>query len=236
MNIQNKTALVTGANRGLGAEITKALLKAGVRKVYAGVRDPQAAKFNDQRIIAVKLDVTDPEQVKAISKELQDVDIVINNAGIAKFGGFLAADSESIAKELFDVNVYGVLRVSQAFAPQLKKAGGGALVNILSLASFINSGDLAPYAMSKAAAWSLTNALRNELRAQNTLVTGVHVGFMDTQMAEAVTLEKVHPEDVARQIVQAITEGQTEVLADQITQTVKEHLSDGIYLTAIERE
>ncbi len=157
MEITGAVALVTGANRGLGLAFAQGLLEAGAEKVYAGVRDPESV--TDPNLIPIQLDVTDAEQVKAAAEKLTDVNLVINNAGVASVATPLSTDIED-ARRQFDVNVLGVLRVAQAFAPQLEN---GALVNMLSVASFRPLLNLGTYAASKAAAWSLTSSLREEL-------------------------------------------------------------------------
>src|SRR3954469_14560092 len=190
MDIEGAVALVTGANRGLGRAFAEGLLEAGAAKVYAGVRDP--ATVTDPNLIPIRLDVTDAEQVQAAALELRDVNLVINNAGVATATPPLSASIEDARREL-EVNYLGLLRVAQAFAPQLAH---GALVNMLSVASFRPLVSLSTYAASKAAAWSITSALREEMT--DTLVVAVHAGFIDTEMAAAVPPEqKIAPRQVA---------------------------------------
>ena len=159
MKIENAVVLVTGANRGLGLAFARELLARGARKVYAGARDPSSV--TQPGVEAIRLDVTKPEEVAAAVARAGDVTLVINNAGVAQVGGFLAADSEEVARRQFETNFFGMLRMSKAFAPVLKANGGGALLNVLSIVSWINGGQLAGYAATKSAAWSLTNALRS---------------------------------------------------------------------------
>ena len=158
MKIENAVVLVTGANRGIGLAFVRELLARGARKVYAAARD-QSTIVPQPGVQALRLDVNNPEEVAAAAAQASDVSLVINNAGIAQPGGFLAADSEEVMRRIFETNVFGVLRVSKAFAPVLQSNGGGALLNVLSVASWVNGGELAAYSASKAAAWSLTNAL-----------------------------------------------------------------------------
>ena len=150
MKIENAVVLVTGANRGIGLSFTRELLARGARKVYAAARDP--ATITQRGVDALQLDVNKPEEVVAAAALASDVSLVINNAGIAQPGGFLAADSEEVARRIFETNFFGVLRVSKAFAPVLKANGGGALLNVLSVASWVNGGELAAYSASKSAA------------------------------------------------------------------------------------
>ncbi|MGC2028798.1 MAG: SDR family NAD(P)-dependent oxidoreductase, partial [Steroidobacteraceae bacterium] len=134
MKIDNSVALVTGANRGIGLAFIRELLARGARKVYAGARDPSTVKQRD--VQAILLDVTKPDEVAAAATRAGDVTLLINNAGIGHVGGFLAPDSEEIARRMLETNFFGVLRVSKAFAPVLAANGGGAILNVLSIASW----------------------------------------------------------------------------------------------------
>jgi NAD(P)-dependent dehydrogenase (short-subunit alcohol dehydrogenase family) len=224
MKIDNAIALVTGANRGIGLAFTRELLARGARKVYAGVRDP--ARVAPQRgVEAIRLDVTKPDEVAAAAARAGDVTLVINNAGIALVGGFLADDSEELARRQFETNFFGMLRVSKAFAPALAANGGGALLNVLSIVSWVNGGQLAAYAASKSAAWSLTNALRHELAAQKTQVLALHMAFVDTDLVRALDGPKTSPEDIVGRALDALEAGRDEVLADERTKSVKHGLT-----------
>lgn len=222
MKIDNAVALVTGANRGIGLAFTRELLARGARKVYAGARDP--ASVTQPGVEAIRLDVTKPDDVAAAVARAGDVTLVINNAGVAQQGGFLAADSEAVARQQFETNFFGMLRMSKAFAPVLKANGGGALLNVLSIVSWINGGELAAYAASKSAAWSLTNALRHELAAQKTQVLALHMAFVDTDLVRAIQAPKTNAEDIVRRALDALEAGRDEVLADERTQFVKQGL------------
>jgi NAD(P)-dependent dehydrogenase (short-subunit alcohol dehydrogenase family) len=195
MKVENAVALVTGGNRGIGLEFTRELLARGARKVYAGARDP--AKVTLPGVQSVRLDVTDPGDVTAATKLAPDVTLVINNAGIAQPGGFLLPDSEDVTRRLFDTNFFAMLRVSKAFAPILRANGGGALLNVLSVAAWVNGGELAAYSASKAAAWSLTNALRSELAAQKTQVLALHMAYVDTDITHGFDVPKSSPQEIA---------------------------------------
>jgi NAD(P)-dependent dehydrogenase (short-subunit alcohol dehydrogenase family) len=161
MKIENAIALVTGANRGIGLAFTRELIARGARTVYAGARDP--ATLRQPGVHPLRLDVTNADDVAAAAALASDVTLVINNAGIAESGGFLAPDSEAVARRIFETNFFAMLRMSKAFAPILKANGGGGLLNVLSVASWVSPDGLAAYSASKSAAWSLTNALRHEL-------------------------------------------------------------------------
>jgi NAD(P)-dependent dehydrogenase (short-subunit alcohol dehydrogenase family) len=224
MKIDNAIALVTGANRGIGLAFTRELLARGARKVYAGARDP-ASVVPQRGVEAIRLDVTKPDDVAAAAAHAGDVTLVINNAGIGLLGGFLADDSEELARRQFETNFFGMLRVSKAFAPALAANGGGALLNVLSIVSWVNGGELAAYAASKSAAWSLTNALRHELAAQKTQVLALHMAFVDTDLARALEGPKTSPEDIVKRALDALEAGHDEVLADERTQFVKQGLT-----------
>jgi len=219
MNIENAVVLVTGANRGIGRAFARELLARGAGKVYAGARDP--ATVTQSGVQALRLDVNSREDVAAAAALARDVTLVINNAGIAQAGGFLAADSEEVARRVFETNFFAILRVSKAFAPILKANGGGALLNVLSIASWVNGGELAAYSASKSAAWSLTNALRNELTAQKTQVLGLHMAYVDTDLTRGFNVPKSSPEEIVKRALDGLESGVDEVLADELTLRVK---------------
>nr|WP_316641988.1 SDR family oxidoreductase [uncultured Roseateles sp.] len=235
MKLDNATVLITGANRGIGLAFAREVLARGARKVYAGARDP--ASITLPGVEAIRLDVTNPEDVAAAAQRAGDVTVIINNAGIAITGGFLAEGGIEAARRQMETNYFGPLRLSQAFAPVLAANGGGAILNVLSVASWISSPLLATYGATKSAAWSLTNGLRHELRAQGTQVLGMHMGFVDTDLTRGFDMPKTTPEDVVKRALDALEDGADEVLADEITQQVKRGLSaePGVYLQALER-
>jgi NAD(P)-dependent dehydrogenase (short-subunit alcohol dehydrogenase family) len=231
MNIQGKIALVTGANRGLGTAYAKALLAAGAAKVYAAARNPASVTLPG--VVPVKLDVTSAADAAAAAALCKDVDIVVNNAGIALDGsGLLGEDGESALRAQLETNLYGILNVSRAFAPVLRANGGGAIVNMLSVLSWLSLPQTPTYSISKAAAWALTNSLRNELRDQGTLVLGVHAGLIDTDMAKNFDRPKSRAEDIAQRMIEGLQNGDEEVLADEISRQVKAGfgLSPSVYL------
>ena len=223
MKIRDTVALVTGANRGIGLAFTQELLARGARKVYAGVRDPSTIKH--LAVEALRLDVTQPEEIVAAAAHASDVALLINNAGAAHLGGFLAPDSEEVARFLFETNFFGVLRMSEAFAPILAANGGGAVLNVLSVASWLNRGQLAAYAASKSAAWSLTNSLRYELAAQRTQVLALHMGFVDTDLAREIESPKSSPDEIVARALDALESGADEVLADERSRLAKQALT-----------
>ena len=223
MKIRNSVALVTGASRGIGRAFAQALVARGARKVYAAARDPSSITLDG--VQPLRLDVTNPEEIAAAAARATDVTLVINNAGIGQEGGFLAPDAEEVAKRMFETNFFGMLRMSTAFAPVLKANGGGALLNVLSIVSWANSGALAAYAASKSAAWSLTNSLRHELAAQRTQVTALHMAFVDTDLVRAINGPKTGADEIVARALDGLEAGLDEVLADERTRLVKQGLS-----------
>lgn len=223
MNIENSVVLITGANRGIGLAFARELLARGARKVYAAARDPATVTLPG--VQALRLDVTRPEEVAAAAQQAADVTLVINNAGIAQAGGFLAPDSEAVARRMFETNFFGVLNLSKAFAPVLKANGGGALLNVLSVASWVNGAELAAYSASKSAAWSLTNALRHELAGQKTQVLGLHMAYVDTDLTRGFEVQKSSAEAIVQRALDGLAAGADEVLADVLTQQVKQGLA-----------
>jgi NAD(P)-dependent dehydrogenase (short-subunit alcohol dehydrogenase family) len=235
MKLKNATVLVTGANRGIGLAFAREALARGARKVYAGARDPASVTLPG--VEAIRLDVTNADDVAAVAHRLGDVTLLINNAGIASFGGFLDEGSVDAARAQLETNYFGPLRMSVAFAPVLAANGGGAILNVLSIASWISSPLLAVYGSTKAAAWSLTNGLRHELRAQGTQVLGMHMGFVDTELTRGIDMAKSTPDVVVRAALDALERGDEEVLADDITRQVKPGLSAAppVYLQLLQR-
>jgi NAD(P)-dependent dehydrogenase (short-subunit alcohol dehydrogenase family) len=224
MKIENAVAFVTGANRGLGLAFAKELVARGARKVYAGVRNPEGV--NIPGVIAIRLDVSDPASVAAAVAQAGDVTLLVNNTGIARLlPSMLDPGLVEAAREIFETNYYGVMHVSLAFAPVLKANGGGAIVNVLSDATWVAAPFLSAYAASKSAAWSFTNSLRIELQAQGTSVQGLHVGYIDTDLTHGFDVPKVQPSEVVIQSLDGLEAGLQEVLADKGTRAIKASLS-----------
>ncbi|MGH9109343.1 MAG: SDR family oxidoreductase [Acidimicrobiales bacterium] len=221
MNIEGSVALVTGANRGLGAAYTRALLEHGAAKVYAAARRPETV--TDPRLVPVRLDLTDPATIAEAADRAGDVTLLINNAG-SHTGASILGDEAGFRQEI-EVNFLGPLAVSRTFAPVLGANGGGGLVNVLSVLSWVTQPESAGYCAAKSALWSVTNALRLALAEQKTLVVAVHVGYMDTDMAAKVTGPKSAPGLVAEATLDAVQAGQHEVLADEISREVRAALS-----------
>ncbi|MCW7942895.1 short-chain dehydrogenase [Streptomyces hygroscopicus] len=219
MDIEGSVAMVTGANRGIGRAFSRALLDHGAAKVYAAVREPDSV--TDEDLTPLRLDVTRPEEVGAAAAEAGDVSIVINNAGVGGWGTKLLEGPFDGARQAMEVNYFGTWSVARAFAPVLARNGGGALVNMLSVASWLGRPGWPGYAASKAAQWSLTGALREGLRDQGTLVVAVHAGFVDTDLSAWTDAPKISAREVAEQTMQALADDRVEVLADENTRQVK---------------
>jgi NAD(P)-dependent dehydrogenase (short-subunit alcohol dehydrogenase family) len=223
MNIQHSTALVTGASRGIGKAFADALLDRGATKVYAAVRD--VATVTDPRLVPVQLDVTDPDRVAAVAHELNDVQLVVNNAGVLHVAIPPSASLDTARVEL-ETNYLGLVSITQAFAPVLERNGGGAFINVLSVFSWVATPLLTTYSASKAAAWSFTNAARIVLKRQGTQVVGVYAGPVDTDMTAAIDLEKIPPATVALGALDALEADEPEAVVDDYSRAIKAKLSD----------
>ena len=222
MNIEGAVVLVTGANRGLGAEYVRQLLDRGASKVYAGARSPESIAAKG--VVPVKLDVTSAADIQAAVDLCSDLTMLINNAGVVIGSRVMAEGSLENGKAEFETNVWGPFNLSKSFAPVLAANGGGAIVNVLSAVSWMSIKEVATYAMSKSAAWSLTNALRLELARQGTLVVAVHPAFIDTDMAAGVDMPKTSTQQVVERTLDGVTAGLPEVLADDTSAFVKNSL------------
>ncbi|MFI6344393.1 SDR family oxidoreductase [Streptomyces sp. NPDC050560] len=224
MQIAGSTALVTGANRGLGRSLVAALLDGGAARVYATARDTSALPEHPA-LTALGLDITDPGSVAAAAAAATDVDLLVNNAGISTGGGIL--DAESLVRREMETNFFGTLAVSRAFAPVLAANGGGALLNCLSVLSWLSLPNQGGYGAAKAAAWSATNALRIELHGQKTQVTGLLMAYIDTDMTAGLPAgtPKSSPEEIAALALRGVEEGAAEVYADEVTRQVHARLS-----------
>lgn len=219
MNIHGATALVTGANRGIGRHLAAQLVERGA-KVYATARRPESIDLDGVEVLA--LDISDPVAVAAAARGAGDVNLLVNNAGIG--GGALLGDLDAVRAAL-DVNFWGTLSMARAFAPVLAANGGGTMVNIASSASWFVFPGSSAYAASKAAVWSMSNALRQELTEQGTSVTSVHLGAADTDMMKGYDVPKMAPADVARITLDGVEADAFEVVVDEFTAMVKASLS-----------
>ena len=224
IEIRDRVVLVTGANRGIGRALVEALLAAGARKVWAGARSTDSLRglleAYPGRVEPLSLDVTSRADVERAAQTATDTEVVINNAGIVARLGAPVTDPEWLpaGRQEMEVNVFGTLAVSQAFAPVLARNGGGAIVNVVSVAGLVSFPALLSYSLSKAALHSLTQALRALLRPQGTQVLAVYPGPVDTDMGAALPIAKTPPDQVARAIVAGLAAGTEEIFPDPVAQ------------------
>jgi NAD(P)-dependent dehydrogenase (short-subunit alcohol dehydrogenase family) len=229
MDINGSIALVTGANRGLGKSFVDALLDQGAAKVYAAARtlSQGATGPQDPRVIPVKLDVTSAEDVNAVASRCADLTLLINNAGAMLMTPMLKDGSDAALRREMEVNVYGMLAMTRAFAPILAKNGGGAIVNMLSVVSWFTAPFNATYCATKHAALVVSDASRIELKSQKTQVVGVYAGFIDTDMAAGIDRPKTPPRQVTDRALEGVVKRKDHVLADdraeETWRTSREH-------------
>src|SRR6201996_6678480 len=205
MTLSNKVALVTGANRGIGAAIVREMLKSGVAKIYATARDPKTLPaFGDSRVVPLQLDITSDASVSAVASAVKDVDILVNNAGTLAFGDYISSSLESFEDDM-RTNYFGTLRVIRAFTPQFVARQSGTIANVSSVVGLSAIPLMAGYAASKAALQSLTQSLRGSLKKHNVTVVGIYPGPIETALAADVPYpDKATPEYAAANIVKGI--------------------------------
>jgi NAD(P)-dependent dehydrogenase (short-subunit alcohol dehydrogenase family) len=218
--IKDSVVLVTGGSRGIGKALVEELYDRGAAKVYATARDPRSVTHPDA--VPLALEVTDPASVAAAAEQVQDLTILINNAGAAVGASFLDSPIEDVRRE-FETNFYGPLAITRAFVPAIERNGGGHILNVHSVLSWLaNAGS---YSASKAALWSQTNSLRLELQPRGISVTGLHVAYVDTDLTSDIDAPKSRPRDVAVLALDGVEAGAHEVLADDTTRRVKAALA-----------
>jgi NAD(P)-dependent dehydrogenase (short-subunit alcohol dehydrogenase family) len=218
MKLERSIALVTGANRGLGQALVAALVEAGAAKVYAAARDERMIAADGSRVVALKLDTTNPEQIAAAVRRASDITLLVNNAGVATSANVLAASREAIDAD-FRTNVHGTLAVIKAFLPVLERAREGAtIVNVLSLVSLGSFPALGGYSASKAAAYSITQALRPELKGKGIDILAALPGPIDTDMVKHLAMPKQSPADVAKGLLAGVERGDEEIFPDAVAQ------------------
>ena len=226
VNPAGKIAFVSGSNRGIGKAITIELLERGAQKVYAGARD--VSKFDSlkhaygDRLVAVQLDVTDTNSIAKAASQVEDLDILVNNAGISSWGQILSDDVSSSLADVLNVNVWGLVHLSNALIGPLKKESSTAIVNFSSVAGLANMPMASTYSVSKAAVHSITQGMRAELAKDNVLVMGVYPGPIDTDMAAGVEIEKDSPENVASNLAQGLIDGVEDMFPDVMSKQIGE--------------
>ena len=224
--IQDKTLLVSGANRGIGKAIVAAALDRGAKKVYAAVRRLESAQplvdLYGDRVVPIRLDLEDPQSILDAATVASDVEVVVNNAGVLRNANPLSDDAIDAFQYEVNINVYGLMRMAQAFAPVLKSNGGGALVQLNSVASLKAFADFATYSASKAASYSITQSLSAVLAQQGTKVVSVHPGPIATDMANDAGLGEIAepPSLVGDAIFDALREGDFHVFPDTMAKQV----------------
>ena len=226
--LQNRTALVTGANRGIGKAITEGFLNAGIKKVYTAVRDKSSVKnlintYGDN-IVPIEFELTQKETIEEMAKIAQDVDIVVSNAGVIKLSTPVEGEMFDALKYQMEGNVFSLVHMAQAFGPVLKKNGGGAFVQMNSLASIKNFLPFTGYSASKAASYAITQGLREAWSGQGTQVISVIAGPIKTDMSKSAGMAEGAPEPslVADGIITALGNGNFFVYPDKIAQSVAE--------------
>ncbi|MEV0976426.1 SDR family oxidoreductase [Streptomyces sp. NPDC049915] len=222
MELKDAVVVVTGANRGLGRHLAAQLVERGA-SVYAAARRPETVDLPG--VTPLRLDVTDEESIWAAARIASDATLLVNNAGISTGTPLITGSSDAVRLEM-EVNFFGPLAVTRAFAPVIEANGGGCVLNVLSVLSWLHPAGLGAYAAAKAAAWALTSAAREELAPRGIAVSALHVGYMDTDMAASVPADqRADPAKVAAQALAGIEAGLPEILADEITRYVKQSLA-----------
>ncbi|MFT7562301.1 MAG: NAD(P)-dependent dehydrogenase (short-subunit alcohol dehydrogenase family) [Flavobacteriales bacterium] len=220
MNIQNRIAFVTGANRGIGAAIVKELLAQGISKVYAASRQIEnLPDFQSDKVYPLTLDLTNAESIQRAAEEARDVNLLINNAGTLDFGDIFNVSNEQLDRN-FSVNFFAPIAMAKAFRPTLKAHGNSAIINMLTLLSLASMPGMAAYNASKAAAWSAHLSMRASLSPDNINVHGVFPGAVDTDMLAGVEMPKASPTDVAHEIIEGLKIDQEDIFPDTMSKDV----------------
>ena len=222
MNITQKTVLITGANRGIGHALVQEALRRGAKRVYAGTRG--TLDIADERVTPLMLDVTDAEQIEQAVRQVGSLDILINNSGIAPYDDL---SDPAVIEQTLAVNFFGMYKVSRAFLPKLKRSRG-ALVNNLSLMALAPLPLTPSYAISKAAALSMTQSLRALLAGQGVTVHAVFTGPVDTDMTRGFEIPKASPESVAQGIYNGLENGEEDIFPDPMSRSIADGWRTGI--------
>lgn len=224
MNLDKTTALITGANRGIGKQLVLELVRRGA-KVYAGARDVSSLDIGG--VVPIEVDITKADSIKAATGIASDVNCLVNNAGIFTGASLLSGNLDDIRLEM-ETHYFGTLSMVRAFAPIISGNGGGSILNMLSALSWLSFDATGAYSAAKSAEWALTNALRLELAPMNIKVSGLHVGYVNTDMTADVEAEKSDPADIAKIAIDGIESGMYEILADQTSRMVQGGLAGGV--------
>lgn len=219
--LHGAVVLVTGANGGIGTQLVRQALARGAAKVYATARTPRA--WDDERVVPLALDVTDPASVRAVVQAAPDVTVLVNNAGISVGSAGILEHTDEEIRASVETNFMGPLLMARAFAPLLAKAENAVIIDIHSALSWYAVAGI--YSATKAALWSATNSLRLELAPAGVHVVGVHVGWVDTAMAAHADGPKTDPADLVAAVLDAVEAGEYEVLADATSVQAKAGLS-----------
>jgi NAD(P)-dependent dehydrogenase (short-subunit alcohol dehydrogenase family) len=221
MNIQNSTAIVTGANRGIGKAFVQTLLERGAKRVYATARKVSTLEdivaLDSNRVVPLTLDITDRKQVASVANQTRDVNLLINNAGVLAVGSLLEAPLELVMRDV-DTNYFGTLNMVRAFAPVLESNGGGSIVNLLTIVALASMPGIGAYNASKAAAWSLTQSVRAELSKKGIQVHGVYPGAVDTDMIRDFQMPKTSPQEIAQAALNGVETGLEDIFPDAMSQ------------------
>lgn len=221
MNLANAVVFVTGANRGIGLATVRELVSRGAKKVYAASRSGELPGSFDAEVVPVRLDVSMAESIQAAVQAASDVNVLINNAGVLDFGDILSVSQETLDRDLA-VNFFGMLNTTKAFVPRIEANGGGTVVNILTLLSFVSAPGMAAYNVSKAAAWSASLSLRASLASRGVRIQNVFPGAIDTDMLAGVDIAKTSPAEAAENIVRGLESGSEDIFPDSMSKSVYE--------------
>lgn len=220
MKLTNVTAIVTGANRGMGAILVRDLLAGGARKVYAGARSVDSlvdvVALDPSRVVPLRLDITNADDVALAVQAAGDITMLVNNAGYAARGSALNADFDDAAASM-DVNYFGTLRTIRGFVPVLEQNGGGAIVTILSMLSLAPISGVATYSASKAALESVTQSMRSDLASRGIDTHAVYPALVDTEMAKGIELPKADPESVVAAVLAGVEAGDGVIIPDEMS-------------------
>jgi NAD(P)-dependent dehydrogenase (short-subunit alcohol dehydrogenase family) len=221
MKIEGSVAVVTGGNRGFGRHLVTQLIERGA-KVYAAARRPETVDVPGA--VPLRLDITDPASVREAAGVARDTTLLINNAGISTKSSLIDGDVENARREM-DTHYFGTLGVIRAFAPIIEANGGGTILNVLSVLSWVHIPASGAYSAAKAAEWAMTNAVRQELAPKGIHVAGLHVGYMDTDMTSGITADKSDPAVIAALALDGLAGGSAEIIADELSRNVKQNLA-----------